>query len=483
MALTISTGFVVDDAIVMIENIARYIEEGEQPFEAALKGAKQIGFTIVSLTVSLVAVLIPLLFMGGAHRPAVPRVRGHARDRDRRLGGAVADADRDDVRAHPASRTREEQPSAHRARVRARLRRRSRGSTTARSRWVLRHQRIDAARHARDGRAHRRCSRSSCPKGFFPQQDTGLHHRRHRGGARRLVRAHDGAAAARVADVLLQRSRRRDAWPRSSAPTAPTRRSNSGPLLDRAQAARRARRRAPPRSSTRLQPRARAGRRASRVYLQPVQDLQIDSARQPHAVPVHARGRRSRRARGVGAAAARARCAQLPELRDVASDQQDGGPRAARSTSIATPRRASASRRRRSTTRSTTRSASARSRRSSPSSTCTASSSRSRPSSQQNPDALDADLRALGDAATPVPLSAFAQLRARRTRRSSIAHQGQFPAVTLSFNLAPGVVARRRGRRDRRAPSASSALPPGVHADVPGRGAGVPRVARDASRS
>ncbi len=65
MALTISTGFVVDDAIVMIENISRYIEEGEKPFLAALKGAKQIGFTIVSLTVSLVAVLIPLLFMGG----------------------------------------------------------------------------------------------------------------------------------------------------------------------------------------------------------------------------------------------------------------------------------------------------------------------------------------------------------------------------------------------------------------------------------
>ena len=65
MALTISTGFVVDDAIVMIENIARYIEAGEAPFAAALKGAKQIGFTIVSLTVSLIAVLIPLLFMTG----------------------------------------------------------------------------------------------------------------------------------------------------------------------------------------------------------------------------------------------------------------------------------------------------------------------------------------------------------------------------------------------------------------------------------
>ena len=63
MALTISTGFVVDDAIVMIENIVRYIEEGEKPLEAALKGAEQIGFTILSLTISLIAVLIPLLFM------------------------------------------------------------------------------------------------------------------------------------------------------------------------------------------------------------------------------------------------------------------------------------------------------------------------------------------------------------------------------------------------------------------------------------
>ena len=64
MALTISTGFVVDDAIVMIENIVRYIEQGETPMRAALKGASQIGFTIVSLTISLIAVLIPLLFMG-----------------------------------------------------------------------------------------------------------------------------------------------------------------------------------------------------------------------------------------------------------------------------------------------------------------------------------------------------------------------------------------------------------------------------------
>ena len=64
MALTISTGFVVDDAIVMVENISRYIEEGDSPLDAALKGSEQIGFTILSLTISLIAVLIPLLFMG-----------------------------------------------------------------------------------------------------------------------------------------------------------------------------------------------------------------------------------------------------------------------------------------------------------------------------------------------------------------------------------------------------------------------------------
>src|SRR5437588_892671 len=64
MALTISTGFVVDDAIVMIENINRYLEAGDSPLDAALKGSSQIGFTIISLTVSLIAVLIPLLFMG-----------------------------------------------------------------------------------------------------------------------------------------------------------------------------------------------------------------------------------------------------------------------------------------------------------------------------------------------------------------------------------------------------------------------------------
>ena len=65
MALILSVGFVVDDAIVMLENIVRHIEMGEEPLEAALKGSEEIGFTIVSMTVSLAAVFIPVLFMGG----------------------------------------------------------------------------------------------------------------------------------------------------------------------------------------------------------------------------------------------------------------------------------------------------------------------------------------------------------------------------------------------------------------------------------
>ncbi len=110
MALTVSTGFVVDDAIVMIENVVRYIEQGVPPLQAAYQGAKQIGFTIVSLTVSLIAVFIPLLFMTGVVGPAVQRVRGHARRLRGRVGRRVADADADDVRPAAAPAGAEHKP-------------------------------------------------------------------------------------------------------------------------------------------------------------------------------------------------------------------------------------------------------------------------------------------------------------------------------------------------------------------------------------
>src|SRR5207245_8635789 len=65
MALTISTGFVVDDAIVVIENVSRYLEQGLRPFQAAVRGAREVGFTVLSMSTSLVAVFIPILLMGG----------------------------------------------------------------------------------------------------------------------------------------------------------------------------------------------------------------------------------------------------------------------------------------------------------------------------------------------------------------------------------------------------------------------------------
>ena len=99
MALTISTGFVVDDAIVMIENIVRYIEAGEKPLEAALKGAKQIGFTIISLSFSLIAVFIPLLFMTGIVGRLFREFAITLSVAVVGLGHRLADAHADDVRA------------------------------------------------------------------------------------------------------------------------------------------------------------------------------------------------------------------------------------------------------------------------------------------------------------------------------------------------------------------------------------------------
>ena len=98
MALTIATGFVVDDAIVVVENITRYIEKGMAPKEAALKGAGEIGFTILSISISLVAVFIPILLMGGVlgrlfREFALTLVSG-----DFDFHGGLVDNDTDDVR-------------------------------------------------------------------------------------------------------------------------------------------------------------------------------------------------------------------------------------------------------------------------------------------------------------------------------------------------------------------------------------------------
>ena len=94
MALAVSVGFVVDDAIVMIENVFRNLEKGMSPLRAALEGARQIGFTVVSISISLVAAFIPAAVHGRHRRPPVPRILADAGLRHRRLDCRVADASR-----------------------------------------------------------------------------------------------------------------------------------------------------------------------------------------------------------------------------------------------------------------------------------------------------------------------------------------------------------------------------------------------------
>ncbi len=122
MALTIATGFVVDDAIVVMENISRHLEDGMQPFAAALQGAREIGFTVLTISMSLIAVFIPILADGRDHRPAVPRVRGHALGGDHRFDDRLAHHHADDVRARTQAARSEERELALQA-ERARLQR------------------------------------------------------------------------------------------------------------------------------------------------------------------------------------------------------------------------------------------------------------------------------------------------------------------------------------------------------------------------
>ena len=203
MALTIATGFVVDDAIVMIENIARYIEAGEAPLAAALKGAEQIGFTILSLTVSLIAVLIPLLFMGDVvgrlFREFAVTLGVTILISARRLAHADADDVRRSAAPHPGRA-----PGALLSLVRA-------ASSTriidalrpARLRWVLRHQPatllVAAATLVLTVALY-----VVVPKGFFPMQDTGVIQASRRRRSRSRFRAMADAAAGAGATSSCQ---------------------------------------------------------------------------------------------------------------------------------------------------------------------------------------------------------------------------------------------------------------------------------------
>ena len=194
MGLTIAVGFVIDDAIVMLENIYRHIEEGMKPMEAALKGASEIGFTIVSISFSLIAVFIPLLLMGGIVGRLFREFAMTVSCAVRRLRLRLADTDADDVLSLSCPATEAARPRLS-----------DRGSR------VRRHDRVLSANagcraalplHHADGVPGHRHRDSALlfiaiPKGFFPTEDIGLIIAVTEGAAGRLVPAHGRSCRSR----------------------------------------------------------------------------------------------------------------------------------------------------------------------------------------------------------------------------------------------------------------------------------------------
>ena len=172
MALTIATGFVVDDAIVVMENITRHLEAGMEPFAAALKGAQEIGFTVFSISMSLIAVFIPILMMGGIVGPALPRIRRHAFHRHPHFDGDFAHHHAHDVRAPAEGAQARTRSTTGFYRTSEKVLQRHDLCLPALARWVLDNPvlmlivlGLTIALNV--------VMLVKIPKGFFPQQDTG----------------------------------------------------------------------------------------------------------------------------------------------------------------------------------------------------------------------------------------------------------------------------------------------------------------------
>jgi multidrug efflux pump len=428
MALTISTGFVVDDAIVMIENIARYIEAGDSPLEAALKGSAQIGFTIVSLTVSLIAVLIPLLFMGDI----VGRL---FREFAVTLAVTILVSAVVSLTLTPmmCARLLRHRPAATQGRfyrltewgfdwVIARY-----GTTL---RWVLRHQTatlvvtivtlvLTILLYV------------VVPKGFFPIQDTGVI----LGISEAPPTVSFTAMAARqqaLAGVILG-----DPDVASLSSFIGVDGTNMTPNTGRIQINLRPRETRSADASAiirRLQPRLEAVEGIT-LYMQPVQDLTVEDrvSRTQYQYSLE-----DADARELAEWTPRLidKLKTLPELRDVASDQQSGGLLASLVIDRDTASRLGIAPQAIDDTlydafgqRQV--------------STIFTQLNQYRvvlevaPRFQQDPGALKS-IYVKSVTGTQVPLSAFTHLETGHAPLA-VNHQGQFPAVTLSFNLAPGV--------------------------------------------
>lgn len=427
MALTISTGFVVDDAIVMIENIARYIEQGEPPLQAALKGSEQIGFTIISLTVSLIAVLIPLLFMGDI----VGRLfREFAVTLSVTiLVSAVVSLTLTPMMSARLLRHRPEAAQGRFYRASEHFFNAAIARYGASLRWVLQRQTATlwVAVATLVGTI---LLFIVVPKGFFPVQDTGII----LGVSEAPQTVSFGAMAARqqeLAKIILQ-----DPGVQSlssfigvdginTTPNSGRIQINLKPLEQRRVSA--------SDIIERLQPQL-AQVRGITLFMQPVQDLTIEDrvSRTQYQYSIECPDRDELH---VWAPRLVEKLQSLPALRDVASDQQNAGLGAAVEIDRDTASRLGITPQMIDDT------------------LYDAFGQRQvstiftqlnqyhvvlevKPPFQQSPDALK-DIYVHSTTGAQVPLSAFTRVTSTTTPLA-VNHQGQFPAVTLSFNLAPG---------------------------------------------
>ncbi len=457
MALTISTGFVVDDAIVMIENISRYIESGDAPLDAALKGAKQIGFTIVSLTVSLVAVLIPLLFMSGV----IGRL---FREFAVTLAVAIVVSAVLSLTLTPmmcAYMLTREKPMNQRAKL-VQLSERGVNAMLAFYKrtlgWVLDHQ-LTTLLVTIATFVLTVVLTIVIPKGFFPQQDTGL-----------LLGVTQAAPDVSFQKMMQLQQAAVDAVLQDPAVenvasfigadgTNPT--TNSGRLSITLK----------PRSQrkgnaeqiiNRLQPKLRELQGIA-VYLQAVQDLQIDS-RFSRTQFQYTLEDANPDELAHWAPIVLAKLRTLPELQDVASDSEAGG----LITSLVIDR--------------DTASRLGISAQAIDDTLYDAFGQRIvsniytqlnlyrvilevKPEYQKGPEALQ-NIFVRAPTGDQVPLSTFVTTK-QTVSPLVIAHQGQFPSVTLSFNTAPNVALGHATQAITKA-TAEVGIPPGLHASFTG---------------
>ncbi len=427
MALTIATGFVVDDAIVMIENIVRFIEAGEQPLAAALKGAKQIGFTVVSLSFSLVAVFIPLIFMTGI----VGRL---FREFAITLSVAVMVSAIVSLTLTPMMCSRLLEPEGKRKHGRLYLatERFFKGMLRAYERglqWVLGHQRFVLGVAAVTLVATIWLY-IIVPKGLLPQQDTGL-----------ILGITDAAQTIsframverqrQVAEIVLKDPDVVNVASFVGAGTVnPT--MNTGRLYIGLKP-RRARRAGAAEIIGRLREATREVQGIS-LFMQAVQDVQIDS-RVSRTQYQYTLQDADERELSDWAGRLLARLRGLPELADVASDEQPGGLQA---NVVVDREKASRLNILPQAIDDTLYDAFGQRQ----VSTIFKQLNQYRvvleadPGFQLNPEALK-KIYVKSATGQVVPLSAFATLETKTTPLTII-HQGQFPAVTLSFNLRPG---------------------------------------------